>query len=94
MSEDLRNAVAAAIFEAMQRPAGSLPAADAAIAICMEHAAKVAEGSWVPSYVRFDDGEWTPGSPYDRGAVDSCERIARSIRALATPARLTTGDPA
>ena len=53
----------------------------AAIMETQEACAKLAEECWRPSYVKFDDGEWTPGSPYDRGAVDNATRIATAIRA-------------
>lgn len=45
-----------------------------------ERCARIAEGAWVPSYVRCTNGEWEPGSPYDRGAVDALTRIATAIR--------------
>ncbi len=54
----------------------------------IERCAEKADNGWVPSYVHFvpnvEEGlsDWKPGSPWDRGAVDACERIGKTIRAL------------
>jgi hypothetical protein len=58
----------------------------AAEAAAYERAAVRAEGGWNSHYVIQSSvtGEWAPGSPYDRGAVDACRNIATAIRLLAT----------
>lgn len=69
-----------------ERAEGFVDAADAAIAIVIERAAKVAEDGPPFAYVQvgekgadFDK----PGSPYDRGVADERARIHTSIRNLA-----------
>jgi hypothetical protein len=52
-------------------------------AAVIEECARIAENGWQPAYVTNITGEWEPGSPWDRGAVDACKRIAAAIRALA-----------
>jgi ferredoxin-NADP reductase len=50
-----------------------------------EEAAKVCDGFNVFSYVSVnrENGEWTPGSPYDRGAKNAADVLAAAIRDLA-----------
>ncbi len=79
---DLRAEVARAIDAA--RSEGLRGQADAAIAVVLEAAAKVAEGrASHHEYVkRAVDGEWEAGSPYDRGAVKASQDIAKAIRQM------------
>lgn len=52
----------------------------------IERCAAVAENGWVPAYVMIPEGglkgDWQPGSPWDRGAVDACQRVATAIRQM------------
>lgn len=48
----------------------------------LEEAAKLAEEYNRWSYVQFSDGEWQPGSPYDRGQQNAAQAITTDIRAL------------
>lgn len=57
--------------------------ARAALGVMVGECAAIAEESWLPSYVRIADSDWQPGSPYDRGQQDACNRIAARFRALA-----------
>ena len=52
----------------------------------IERCAAVAENGWVPAYVVIPEGglkgDWQPGSPWDRGAVDACQKVATAIRQM------------